>query len=167
MGVLLSFIPQKDIFYGALLLLALAAGAYEVHHLKAEGAAHEISALQASSAKLQAEAAKQIAENTANYAATVAAVTEKADADYKVSAAQHESDAQRLRDYDAYRRSHPAVGGPASAAAIADAGKSGATGIDDKFASLEQVALGVAGSNAHLAIALMACMQERDGLTGK
>lgn len=62
MGALLALIPGKDLIYGALILALLAFGAYEVHHLKAEGAAHEIAALKASSDKLQAQTAKQTAD---------------------------------------------------------------------------------------------------------
>ena len=54
MGALLALIPTKDAIYGALILCIVLFGVYEVHHLKAEGAAHEVAALAASSAKLQA-----------------------------------------------------------------------------------------------------------------
>ncbi len=167
MPALLALIPLKDWLWAALVAALIAGVIYERNHLIAEGAAHEIAALQASSAKLQAAAEAKVQETAANYAATVAALTEKHDADTQVANAQLSNDAQRLRDYDAYRRSHQTVGGPASAAAINGSGTGGNSGSDDKFTSLEQVALGLAGSVAHTSIALIGCMAERNSLTGK
>ena len=63
MGALLALIPTKDAIYGALILCIVLFGVYEVHHLKAEGAAHEMAALKASSDKLQLpQTAKQTAD---------------------------------------------------------------------------------------------------------
>jgi hypothetical protein len=167
MTALLAMIPAKDWIYGTLIASLLAFGFYEVHHLKAEGAAQEAAALQKSSAELQVKADAQVQVNAANYAATVAAITERENANTQTANAQLSDAAKRVSDYDAYRRSHPNVGSPATAAAIAGSGSVGTSGIEDEFRQLEQVALSLASSTAHDVIALTQCMQERDALTGK
>lgn len=167
MPALLALIPLKDWLWAALVAALIAGVIYERNHLIAEGAAHEIAALQASSAKLQAAAEARVQQLAADYAATVVAHQETFDAQTQVANAQLSDAAKRVSDYDAYRRSHQTVGGPASAAAIAGSGKSGPSGVDDQFASLEQVALQLASSTAHSVIALNMCMVDRDSLTGK
>jgi hypothetical protein len=97
----------------------------------------------------------------------MAAITEKADENDKASAAQHESDAQRLRDYDAYRSSHPALESAGSGTQPQAAGTPGDNGVERSLSSLEQVALDLAGSLRDDQNALSACMADRDGLTGK
>jgi hypothetical protein len=167
MGALLALIPGKDLFYGGAIIALLLFGVYEYKHIEAKGAAHEIAALQASSKTLTDAATKQVAETAANYATTVAAITEKADENDKASAAQHESDAQRLRDYDAYRSSHPALESAGSGTQPQAAGTPGDNGVERSLSSLEQVALDLAGSLRDDQNALSACMADRDGLTGK
>jgi len=167
MGALLALIPGKDLLYGGAIVALLLFGAYEVHHLKAEGAAKEVAALKASSDTLQVTVARENAALASNYAATVAAITEKADENDKASAAQHESDAQRLRDYDAYRSSHPAVESAGSGAQPAPAGAPSDNGVERSLSSLEQVALDLAGALRDDTNALSSCMADRDGLAGK
>ncbi len=167
MGALLSFIPGKDLVYGGIIIALILSGIYEVHHLKAEGAAHEIAALQKSSAALQADAAKQVAETATNYATTVATITEKADEDAKASTAQHESDAQRLREYDAYRSQHPALASAGSGSNDAAKGAPGDNGVERSLDGLEQVALNLAAALRGDQDALAECMADRDGLVGK
>jgi hypothetical protein len=62
MGALLALIPTKDLVYGALIVMLIAAGIYERHHLIAEGQQHELAALKLSSDRLE----KQTAAQTAN-----------------------------------------------------------------------------------------------------
>lgn len=154
------------LYLGGLIAIALAFGTY-TYHERAIGAAKEIAALKVSSDALQKAADAKVQQLATDYAATVAAHTETFDAQTKVVSAQLSDAAKRVSDYDAYRRSHQTVGGPASAAAIAGSGKSGPSGVDDQFASLEQVALELASSTAHSVIALNMCMADRDSLTGK
>jgi hypothetical protein len=67
--LLMNFLPQADIIYVVLAVLAVGAWAYEVRHLKAEGAAHELAALQANAAKLTAQNAKDNAVKEAAWKA--------------------------------------------------------------------------------------------------
>ena len=164
---LLGLIPVKDWIYGLLIAGLIAFGVYEVHHLKAEGAAKEVAALQVSSDKLQAAAAKQVAATAASYSATLSTVTENLDAQVKAAATQHTADALRLQNFDAYRRSHPQVGSPGGGPSAQSPGTSVAAGTSDYLTSLGQVALSFAGANADAASALSACMADRDALTGK
>jgi hypothetical protein len=62
MGALLALIPGKDLVYGALIVMLIAAGVYERHHLIAEGQQHELAALKASSDRLEKQTAAQTAE---------------------------------------------------------------------------------------------------------
>ena len=62
MGAILSMIPGKDLVYGALIVTLIAFGAYERHHLIAEGQQHELAALKLSSDRLQKQADQQTAE---------------------------------------------------------------------------------------------------------
>ncbi len=74
MSVLLSFIPEKDLFYGALLLVLLIAGFFEYRHIESIGAAKVVAAdtkladeVKAHNADLQTAAAKQSAAIEAQY----------------------------------------------------------------------------------------------------
>ena len=62
MGALLALIPGKDLVYGALIVTLIAFGAYERHHLIAEGQQHELAALKLSSDRLQKKTDQQTAE---------------------------------------------------------------------------------------------------------
>ena len=69
MPAFLALIPRRVYEYGAIILvLSLAFGWYTVRERRA-GAAHEVVALQKSSAELTAKANKQIATLTAAHAA--------------------------------------------------------------------------------------------------
>jgi hypothetical protein len=69
MGALLSVFGLKDLAYAALIAGVLAYGVYEVHHLRAEGAAHELAALKVSSDKLTEQNAKDVAAKESTWAA--------------------------------------------------------------------------------------------------
>ncbi len=63
LSVLISmFLPIKDWIWGGLVAALLIFGAYEKHHLIAEGQQHELAALKLSSDKLQKQTAAQTAE---------------------------------------------------------------------------------------------------------
>ncbi len=164
---LLSLIPLKDWVYGALIAALLAFGVYEVNHLKAEGAAHEVAVLQASSAKLTADAQKQVVATATAYAKSLTKVKGDLDEQVKTAAVQHDSDAQRLRDYDAYRRQHAALGSAGGGSGSQSAGASSAISVDDVLAGMEQAGLSLASANRLAAAALTACAAERESLTGK
>jgi hypothetical protein len=69
MGALLAAFGLKDLVWAGLIAAVLGYGVYEVHHLKAEGAAHELAVLQASSAQLTVKNAKANAMNEAAWKA--------------------------------------------------------------------------------------------------
>ena len=62
MGALLALIPGKDLAYGAIIVALLAGFGWYTIHERDIGKAHEVAALAASSAKLQAETDKKTAD---------------------------------------------------------------------------------------------------------
>ena len=165
MTALFELIPGK--VYVVLIAILLAFGYYEYKHIEAIGASHEVAALQASSVKLTEAAQAQVQETATNYAAVVAAITEREDANTQIAHTQLSNDAVLLRDYDAYRDSHPALGAPAGAGSAAGSGDADAARDDGEFKRLEQVALELAGSVYDAGIALTSCIDERNALTGR
>ena len=164
---LLALIPIKDWFYGALIVGLILFGIHEVNHLKAEGAAHEVAALKVSSDKLIAQEAAHVAQVAKAYAASAAKTTETLDEQTQATAAAQSDAAQRLSDFNAYRRSHPTVASTGGAGGSADQGTGSGGSDSERLSSLEQVALDLAGAAAAGRNALSACMAERDALTGK
>jgi len=167
MLALLKLVPFKDWVYLSLILALLGGFAAYTIHERRIGAAHEATALKKSSDELQAKAAAHVAQVAKAYAESSTANEENLNAQLKAASDQHDSDAQRLREYDAYRRSHSAV---ASAQAGSGAGSQGGSGAGedvDQLGSLEQVALGLATAGREVNAALTACMADRNSLTGK
>jgi len=154
------------LYLGGLIAIALAFGTY-TYHERAIGAAKEIAALKVSSDALQKAADAKVQQLATDYAATVAAHTETFDAQTQVDATQHASDLKRLSDFDAYRRSHEAVGGPGSGPAAAGQGTASTFDVDAVIAGLEHVSIELADSTRATAAALKLCMADRDSLTGK
>jgi len=167
MGALLALIPGKDLIYGGLIVALLLFGIHEVNHLKAEGAAHEVAALKVSSDKLIAQEAAHVALVANAYAASAAKTTETLDEQTQATAAAQSTAAQRLSDFNAYRRSHPTVASAGGAGGSAGQGTNGGGSDSERLSSLEQVALDLAGATAAGHNALSACMADRDALTGK
>lgn len=164
---LLALIPSKDWFYGALIVGLILFGIHEVNHLKAEGAAHEVAALKVSSDKLIAQETAHVALVAKTYAASAAKTTETLDEQTQATAAAQSDAAQRLSDFNAYRRSHPTVASAGGAGGSAGQGTGSGGSDSERLSSLEQVALDLAGAAAAGRNALSACMAERDALTGK
>ena len=164
---LLALIPIKDWFYGAVIVGLILFGIHEVNHLKAEGAAHEVAALKVSSDKLIAQETAHVALVAKTYAASAAKTTETLDEQTQATAAAQSDAAQRLSDFNAYRRSHPTVASAGGAGGSAGQGTGSGGSDSERLSSLEQVALDLAGAVAAGRNALSACMAERDALTGK
>lgn len=167
MPALLKLVPLKDWVYLSLILALLGGfGAYTIHerHL---GAAHEITVLKKSSDELQAKAAAHVIQVAKAYSTASTANEEKLNAQLKAASDQHDSDAQRLREYDAYRRSHPAVASAPNAGGVVAAGGSSASSDEHELESLELVALGLATAGREVSAALTACVADRNSLTGK
>ena len=159
---------QAKLIAGALLFLTLAGafGTYTFHE-RHIGAAAEITKLKESSAKLVQHADEQIATLTKQHAAVVVAVTEKADEQHRIDSLQHTSDSDRLRQFDTYRRQHPAVQSTASGSTDQAGGNGSAGGNDDSVGRLERSALELADATRAGKVALESCMAERDSLTSK
>ena len=164
---LLALIPIKDWFYGAVIVGLILFGIHEVNHLKAEGAAHEVAALKVSSDKLISQETAHVALVAKTYAASAAKTTETLDEQTQATAAAQSDAAQRLSDFNAYRRSHPTVASAGGAGGSAGQGTGSGGSDSERLSSLEQVALDLAGAAAAGRNALSACMAERDALTGK
>ena len=161
MLALLSLTSLKEWFWAGLVvvmgLLAL--------HIYHAGEAHEIAALKVQSAKLVAQAAAQVAATQNVYETQLTKEKSAYENNLQVANAQLASDAQRLRDYDAYRRAHPDVGSAGQPPANAGAGSP--SGSDSILERLEQVAVRLAAATRDTANALSACVAERSTLTGK
>lgn len=167
MGALLSLIPGKDLVYGALIVALIIFGVYERNHLIAEGAQHELAALKISSDRLQQAAAKQVTQTAADYAASLSTIKENLDEQQRTNSVLASTDAQRLRDFDAYRRSHPALGGAAGGPGPQATGAGSTITVDEVLSGLEQSAQSLAAATRSASAALTACMADRDSLVGK
>lgn len=164
---LLSLIPFKDWVYGGIIVALLIGFGVFVHHERTVGAAHEVAALQKSSQELIAKETAHVALVAKTYAAAAAATQGDLDAKIQAADAQHTSDAQRLREYSAYRSTHPDVASPAGASRNNGAGTSGAGQGEDFVASLGQSGVALADALRDTSAALSACMKDRNDLTGK
>lgn len=161
MSALLALIPGKDLAYGAAIIALLIGFGVFVHHERSLGAAAEVKVVQEASAKVQAAAAKQIAELNTQHAATVAAIQETQSVQLKAAAADSATLSQRLRNYQA---SHscpgPVLGGAASPDPSAYTGPGRVSGVE---AAIEQLIAAAEHDNA----VINAERAERDSLTGK
>lgn len=157
----------KSYLYIALLLGVIVFGFYERWHLITEGEERQALAAKGASEKAEAAAAAKIINLNMQHAVDLAKVKLTYENQLKADAVQSASDADRLREYDAYRRSHQAVASPAGGSGATPAGGGSSRADDDRFSQLEIVALGLATAGAVTNTALSACMTERDSLTGK
>lgn len=144
-----------------ILIAALIAG-----YLEHRGALGEIAKLQKSSVKVQQDAQKEIDRNNTDHAKEVTANEAKTKA--AVDAANHLGDAldNSVRQFDAYRRAHPAVASPPGGSAAAGLGECGAQSCSDLAVQLAERGDELARSNGELAAALQGAQRERDALTG-
>lgn len=163
----LALIPTKDWIYLSLIIAVLIGfGSYTIHE-RHVGAAKEVAALEKSSEKLQDAAVKKVAALTTEHATQVATIIGVIDNERKANAAKSASDAERLREYDAYRRAHSSMDRPASGPGDQGGGDGSAPTVDNLLSSLEQVGLQLATANRLAKTALTSCMIERESLTGK
>jgi preprotein translocase subunit SecD len=146
------------------LALALIGGA--MLYLEHRGAEKVMAKLEKSSDEVKQQAAKQIATNNADHAAKVKtneATTQAAlDAAHKLGDALDDS----VRQFDAYRRAHPAVARSASGPAAAEPGECGTRSCSDIIVFLGQRGDDLARSVAELTAILQGAQRERDSLTG-
>lgn len=167
MTALLALLPARDYFYAALIIALIAFGVYERNHLIDEGITHETAAVTAASAKAEAAADAKIKVLTAQHEKTVEAIEEDYAQHEQANIAQRSADADRLREYDAYRRAHGSVASAASGPAATIQAASDASGGDEILERLESISVDLAASLRDEAVALSSCMVERDALTGK
>lgn len=167
MLALFALIPGKDWLYSGIIALLIAGGLYERHHLISEGQAHEIAVLKDSSDKLVAAANAKIVNLNMAHLAQVKSIVGVLNEQQRTNSLQSASDAQRLREYDAYRSAHPAMGSPALKPKDSGSGVSSAPGSSDIVSRLGSVGLELAGAVRDGQNALKSCIAERNDLTGK
>jgi hypothetical protein len=145
-------------------IVAIGCGVY--FGLVHKGKAEELAKLQASSAAL---VHKITAENLAiskAYAAKQAETQEKLNNATAAQNAAVDVLAERVRDFDAYRRAHPDVARPAGPGGAAPAGECGDRPCGEVAVQLAEGGNGLARAVAGLIPALQACQADRDALTG-
>ena len=171
MGALFALIPLRDKLWAAGVIALVAFGWYEYEHLQHVGAAKQLAAEQAASAKVQAEAAKTIANQQADYDAKLKATQEAQNVALQEAANESAGLAARLRVALTARCPGTVLQGaaPAAPSAATGAGSAGqaqpgsaadASVID---ADIDAIIAAAAHDNA-------ICegeREERDALTGK
>ena len=160
-------LPIKDILYASIILLLLGGFGWYTIHERDIGEAKEVAALKASSEKLQAAADAKVAQITAQHTTEVTTIKETYETALTADSAQRSSDAQRLRNYDAYRSAHGAVGSASPGPSTGGPVQSGTGSSDAIFSRLESVAGELADSARNANAALSACIADRAALTGK
>lgn len=143
-------------------LLVGSAALYLEHH----GAAGELAKLQKSSAALIESARVEVAKEAAQHAADVQANTEKLNAALAANTDLNTQLAQRVRDFNAYRASHPDVSRPAGGSVTTVNGECGHQSCGDLAGQLAAAGNQLARSVGDLSASLEACQRDRDSLTG-
>jgi hypothetical protein len=146
------------------LIAALSLGA--VLYFEHKGATEELGKLKTSSAALIVKASKDIAVETAAHAADVKANQEKTDAALAQVTATNNLLAERVRDFDAYRRSHPDVPRAGGNTVATQPGECGASSCGDLAVRLAERGNELAGSLGAVVASLQSCQRDRDSLTG-
>ena len=157
MMALFALIPLRDKLWAAGVIALVAFGWYEYEHLQHVGAAKQLAAEQAASAKVQAEAAKTIANQQADYDAKLKATQEAQNVALQEAANESAGLAARLRVALTARCPSSVLQGAAPAA---PGGVAGAGSIADAVA-------GLAAAAAHDNAICEGERAERDSLTGK
>lgn len=135
-------------------------------YLEHEGAAAELGKLQTSSVALVAKANDDIVKETAAHVAEVKSNQEKTNAALAANTALQSSLDQRVRDFDAYRRSHPDVSHTAGGSVTAVSGECGVESCGDLASRLAKAGDELADSQGALVATLQSCQRDRDALTG-
>lgn len=137
-----------------------------VLYLEHRGAAKDLAKLQKSSTALIAKANATIATETAQHERDNAANLEKLTSANAAYAALDNALAERLREFDAYRRAHPSVARSGGGPVATSAGECGALSCGDLASQLAKAGNELAGAAGRLSAALEACQRDRDSLTG-
>lgn len=161
---LLRLIPSKDWLYIAAIVALLSSfTAYTIHE-RHVGAAHQLAAVARASAKAEAAAKQQIQDLTDQHSRDVTAITGAYNHAIQTASVERDSDLKRLRDFDAYRKAHPALDGAGGSVTSDGAGGQSADGLGAVPAGL---AAELADALRQDDAALRACYADRDSLTGK
>lgn len=145
-------------------VLALAGGV--VLYLEHRGASDELSKLKQSSAQLVAKRNKQIDDEIKAHTKDNTVNQEKLkNANDAVDGLTAEL-AQRVSDFDSYRRSHPDVPRPQGRPVTTVNGECGAVSCGDLASQLAKAGNELAGAAGRAGNALEACQRDRDSLTG-
>ena len=158
MPFLLGLIPTKDWIIGA----AVAVLAVMCWHFydKYNNAVEYAATVKAESAVAKADAAKQIADLTTQYAAFRAADKVIYENELHAADLQHASDTERLRNAAAARQGDPVLSGASGLAAAIAA-------WSQRLSRLESVSSGLADAIRFDDAAAAECWRDRDALTGK
>jgi hypothetical protein len=137
-----------------------------VLYLEHRGAVGELSKLQRSSVALVAKAQAAIVTEAKQYAADSATTQEKLNEALASNSDLQSQLAQRVRDFDAYRRQHANVSRPAGPTVAAGSGECGTESCGALASRLATVGDELAASVGELSASLYACERDRDALTG-
>lgn len=140
--------------------------AYERFHLIDEGEARQLAKMKVSSDKLLATAQANIVKETEAHAADVAANQVKLDEQLKANSVLSDALNKRVRDFDAYRRQHPALAGSPGGPSSASPGECGAISCGDLASQSLQDSDELARSVGELRAVLQSAQRERDSLIG-
>lgn len=135
-------------------------------HIEHKGAQEELGKLQKSSVTLIAQANARIKKDGDDYTAAQTTNQEKTNEALASNASLQSRLADSVRQYDAYRRAHPAVG---SAAGVDGSAIAGECGLEDCAVVVERLAVRgneLAGSLGAVSADLQSCQRDRDALTG-
>lgn len=158
----LGGIPAKLQEIIVLVLVAFSVAAYLEHR----GAEHELASLTKSSTALKAEAKKEIDKLTTKHAAADAANQEKIrEANKRVADTTNARD-RVVRDFDAYRRTHPDVESPSGKPEAARSRECGTEDCGTIVVRLAERANNLAHSLGEVSDSLQGCQRDRDFLTG-
>lgn len=168
MSVISTFLaPYKVYIFIALAVIAAGGAFYYRHSLIVEGKDKEIAVLKASSDKLLAATAKQIAQNEADYLKAVDTILGIHNDQVKALSDQHDVDVVRLRQLDADRGKYAALASAAAARGNCSQYQEINGRLESSIANLEQVALGLRTAGDELNASLAEVSAERDQLAGK
>jgi hypothetical protein len=153
---------EAKLIAGALLLTIITGSflAY-TYHERSIGSEKELAALKKSSAELIAKDDAEIAELTAKYDKVTADLLEKTDEADKANTARAASDADRLRQFNAYRSQLAKLQGAASPAKAPSGGTSSPNQSEDFIGELGLAGVALADSLRDTVTALNACMEDR------
>ena len=160
MGALLALVPTKDWFIGAAFAVLVVLGWH--FYDKYKDAVAYAAQVKAESAVTLANAQKQITDFKAQYEANLKTVQDTYGSALAASNAHAAAADSRLREFDAYRASHPLPG-----SAGGSGSQSGADVWISRLVALEPVAAELAHGLEDARAQRDACVLERDSLTGK